>query len=169
MDTLQASAADKVHSSLDLLHFDFTPGNCTNIQISTSVLQIGIFYQFRVELSPVASCWCMTVTVNDIDTPGIVQGNNFNCGTNQPNGSMLCAQQNQTTSCLSMIVTIQPNPFVPDVFDFPLQECSTIMYSTDNSQDIAIAYQNMSNPLACQNTCSTFSLIPVSKTTESLM
>ena len=150
-----------------LLHIDFTPGNCTNIQ-SSSVLQIGTFHQFRVELSPAASCWCVTVTVDENnDATGIVQGNNFNCGTNQPNGSMLCAQQNQTTSFLSMIVIKIEIAF--KVVDFQLKECNAIMYSTDNSQDIAIAYQDISIPIACQNTCSTFPLIPVSKTTETLV
>ena len=141
------------------------PGNCTNIR-SSSVLQFGTFYQFRVELSPAASCWCVTVTVKEQSTT-LVEGINFNCGTNQPNGSMLCALQNQTMSFLSMIVI--KIEIVSDIVDFPLQECSAIMYSTNNSQDIAIAYQDMSIPLACQNTCSTFPLIPVSKTTERLM
>ena len=151
---------------MNYFYYDFTPGNCTNIQSRPSI-QNGT--QFRVELSPAASCWCVTVTVGESDAPGLVQGNNFNCGTNQPNGSMLCAQQNQTTSFLSMIVTIEPIKLAPDSFDIQLQECSAIMYSTYNSQDIAIAYQNMFEPLACQNTCSTFPLIPVSKTTEKLM
>ena len=149
---------------MNYFYYDFTPGNCTNIQSRPSI-QNGT--QFRVELSPAASCWCVTVTVGESDAPGLVQGNMFNCGTNQPNGSVLCAQQNQTTSFLSMIVI--KNEITANVVGFQPLECSAIMYSTYNSQDIAIAYQNMYNLLACQNTCSTFPLIPVNKMTERLM
>ena len=163
MDTLQASNST-VHSYSS--HCFFPPGSCT-ATISSSGLMPVTFYQFRVELNPAASCWCVMITVNVGSDSIRVFGSDFNCGRDQPNGSMLCAEQYRMSSFLSMVVI--KREVEPGIFDFEKKECSAVEYSTYNSKDIGIAYQNTFQPLACQNTCSTFPLIPVNKTTESLM
>ena len=168
MDTLQVDNSIWFICNHIILHtcmpINFTQGNCT-IPLNSNA-EAGMLYQFRVELSPAASCWCVMVTV---DITKDLDGSKFNCGTNQPTGLMLCAEQNQTTSFLSMVEKVQ-NPS-GTILEGKLQNCNDIQFSTHNSKDIAIAYQNtIEQSMSCQNTCSMFPLIPVpSKTSETLM
>ena len=145
--------------------YTFTPDNCTIGESSRSAPEPGM-YQFRVELSPAASCWCVMVTV---DTTTEIVGSNFYCSTNQPTGNLLCAEQNQTTSFLSMVLKVGLPVY--GIVKGTLENCSDIRFSTHNSKDIAIAYHNIfEQPMDCQNTCSMFPLIPVpSSTSETLM
>ena len=114
-------------------------GNCSSHQtvLADQSPANGTKYQFRVEMSSGSPCHCVTLTHSTQPFASVLTAwtnGSFWCGTEQPNGPLLCAVDSRRRFFLSRIITVN------NTDDGEIAMCNKNSLSSHNTTDLAVGY-----------------------------